>query len=225
MYKFVFLDTDDTILDFLKTERVAITRCFQRFGLTPTDALIRRYSAINQSEWERLERGETTREQVLVDRFKRLFAELGTDIDPYAFEDCYQRLLGEGHIFVEGAEDILAYLAPKYHLFIASNGVAITQDTRLASAGIVPYFDQIFISERTGHHKPEKAYFDYCFARIPNFRREEAIIVGDSLSSDIQGGKNAGIATCWFNYRGKPARPEIQPDYTIYTLAELKKIL
>ncbi len=225
MYQFVFLDTDDTILDFLKTERVAIGKTFACLGLQPTDALISRYSAINQSCWERFERGELTRAQVLLTRFEELFTELGVDVDAKYCEKIYRHLLGVGHIFVEGAEDLLAYLAPKYHLFIASNGVAETQDSRLASAGILPYFDAVFISERTGYHKPEKEYFDYCFARIPGFRREEAIIIGDSLSSDIQGGINAGIATCWFNYRNKPSRPDIHPDYTIYALSELKQIL
>lgn len=225
MYKYVFLDVDDTIFDFLKTERVAITKTLSLFGIDPTDELIAHYSRINQRCWEKFERGEITRARVLIERFETLFSELGVTLDPQEVEDTYQRLLGVGHIFVEGAEDIIAYLAPKYHLYIASNGVAMTQDSRLKSSGIVPNFDGIFISERTGYHKPEKEYFDYCFARIPGFRPEEAIIVGDSLSSDILGGKNAGIATCWFNYRGKPARADIQPDYTIHKLEELKNIL
>ena len=225
MYKYVFLDTDDTILDFLKTEHQAITKTFRQFGLDPTEELIARYSRINQGCWERLERGEITRARVLIERFELLFAELGVDLDPQEVEDVYQVLLGESHFFVEGAEDIIAYLSPKYHLYIASNGVAATQDSRLASSGILPHFDDVFISERTGYHKPEREYFDYCFARIPGFRPEEAIIVGDSLSSDIQGGKNAGIATCWFNYRNRPARDDIQPDYTIHKLEELKEIL
>ncbi len=225
MYKYVFLDTDDTILDFLKTERVAISKTFRKFGIEPTDALISHYSRINQATWERFERGEITRARVLLERFELLFGELGVALDPQEVEDTYQTLLGVGHIFVEGAEEMIRYLAPKYHLYIASNGVAATQDSRLESAGILPYFDDVFISERTGHHKPDKAYFDYCFARIPGFRPEEAIIVGDSLSSDIQGGKNAGIATCWFNYRNKPPREDIRPDYTIHTLKELQDIL
>lgn len=225
MYKFVFLDTDDTLLDFQKTEYAAIGKTFAELGLHPTQALISHYSAINLSCWERFERGELTREQVMIVRFEEFFAELGVTLDPHECEHIYRGHLGEGHIFVEGAEDILRYLAPRYRLFLASNGFARTQEPRLESAGIVPYFEQIFISEYTGHHKPEKAYFDYCFARIPGFRREEAIIIGDSLSSDIQGGINAGIATCWFNLRRRPARADLRPDYTIYALEELKRIL
>lgn len=225
MYEFVFLDADDTLLDFLKTERAAITESFARFGLEPTDALISRYSAINQATWEKLERGEITRQRVLIERFERLFGEIGADIDPETFEQTYQYLLGQYHFLVDGALDILAYLRPKYRLYIASNGVAVTQDSRFRAAGLAPYFDGIFISERTGFHKPEKAYFDDCFARIPGFERKRAIIVGDSLSSDILGGKNAGIDTCWFNYRGRAPRADIRPDYTVSSLAELRNIL
>ena len=225
MYEFLFLDADDTLLDFLKTERAAITESFFRFDLEPTDELIRRYSAINQSCWERMERGEITRDQVLLERFERLFGEIGADIDPQTFEHTYQYLLGQWAFLVEGALELLEYLRPKYKLYIASNGVAATQDSRLRAAGLSPWFDDIFISERVGRHKPEKEYFDRCFARIPGFRRDRALIIGDSLSSDIRGGKNAGIATCWFNYRRKPARADIVPDYTVYSLEELKTIL
>ena len=225
MFNFVFLDADDTLLDFLLTERAAITESFQRFGLSPTDDLITQYSAINKACWERMERGEITRDRVLIERFEILFARLGADIDPRVFEGTYQALLGQHAFLVEGAEDILAYLRPKYKLYIASNGVAATQDSRFRDAGLTGWFDDIFISERIGHHKPEKAYFDACFAQIPGFRRDRAIIVGDSLSSDILGGINAGIATCWFNYRRRPARDDIRPDYTINTLEELKSIL
>ena len=225
MYEFVFLDADDTLLDFRKTERAAITESFSRFGLAPTDELIRRYSAINQETWERMERGEITRDRVLIERFERLFSEIGADIDPYAFEDVYQVRLGQWSFLVEGAVEILEYLRPKYKLYIASNGVAATQDSRFRAAGLSPWFDGIFISERVGRHKPEKEYFDRCFAQIPGFRHDRAIIVGDSLSSDILGGKNAGIATCWFNYRNKPARADVVPDYTVYSLEELKTIL
>ncbi len=225
MYKFVFLDADDTLLDFRMSERAAITESFLRFGIEPTDALIERYSAINKATWERMERGEITRARVLTERFEILFARIGADIDPQTFEDTYQVLLGQHAYLVAGAMDILAYLRPKYRLYIASNGVAATQDSRLRAAGLTPWFDDIFISERVGFNKPDRAFFEASFACIPGFSRERAIIVGDSLSSDMLGGKNAGIATCWFNYRRRVPRDDILPDYTVYSLEELKTIL
>ena len=225
MFQTIFLDLDDTLLDFDAAERVAISKTFREIGMEPTPALLRRYSEINQSQWEAFERGEITRETVLTRRFAILFSELGAAHDPVATEDIYRGYLGVGHYFVDGAEDLLAYLAPKYDLYLASNGVAATQYSRLESAGIGHYFKEIFISETTGYHKPEREYFDYCFARIENFDPRRTLMIGDSLTSDILGGKNAGIKTCWFNPDHKPRRPDITPDYEIDTLLALQKIL
>lgn len=225
MFQFIFLDLDDTILDFGAAERVAVSKAFRQVGLEPTEALLKRYVEINLSQWEAFERGEITRDTVLVRRYELLFRELGLDIDARETENIYSGYLAIGHYFVEGAEALLEYLAPKYHLYLASNGVAKTQYSRLKSANISRYFKEIFISEVTGSHKPEKAYFDYCFARIPDFDPEKALMVGDSLTSDILGGKNAGIRTCWFNPTHKPRRPDIEPDYEISSLEELKQLL
>lgn len=221
----IFLDLDDTILDFGAAEHAAIAKTFRQIGLEPTEALIRRYVEINISQWEAFERGELTRDAVLLRRFELLFRELGVCYEVQAVEDLYRSYLSVGHYFMPGAVELLDYLAPKYDLYIASNGVAATQNSRLASANIGKYFRDIFISEDTGHHKPEKEYFDYCFARIPNFDLARAMIVGDSLTSDIQGGKNAGIHTCWLNFKHKAPRPDLVPDLEIHSLSELKKFL
>ena len=225
MYRTIFLDLDDTLLDFGAAERVAIAKAFRDIGLEPTPALLGRYSELNQAQWEAFERGEITRDTVLVRRFALLFAELGLFIDPQHAEDVYRGYLGVGHYFVEGAEEVLSYLAPKYDLYLASNGVAATQYSRLESAGIGHYFKDIFISEVTGSHKPDRAYFDYCFSRIPGFDPSQALIVGDSLTSDILGGFNAGIRTCWFNPGCKPLQGPVTPDHEIHALRELKDIL
>ena len=219
------MDLDDTLLDFGAAERVAIAKAFRDIGLEPMPALMKRYSELNQAQWEAFERGELTRDTVLVRRFALLFAELGLFIDPQHAEDVYRGYLGVGHYFVEGAEEVLSYLAPKYDLYLASNGVAATQYSRLESAGIGHYFKDIFISEVTGSHKPDRAYFDYCFSRIPGFDPSKALIVGDSLTSDILGGCNAGIRTCWFNPGRKPLRGPVTTDFEIHALRELKDIL
>ena len=226
MYTFVFIDLDNTILDFSAAERVAISRAYRECGIEPTEALLRRYHALNDEYWERYERGEITREALLVARHAQLFRECSIPVDAQAAEERYRRYLGIGHYFIEGAEDCLDYLKHRgCRLFLASNGVAETQRSRIASAGILPYFENVFISEDSGSHKPEKAYFDYCFSRIPDFDRSEALLIGDSLSSDIQGGKAAGIATCWFNREGKTAPKALQPDYEIRSLREIRNIL
>lgn len=226
MYKFLFLDLDDTILDFDKAEEAAIAKAFTDFGIAPTRGNIARYKQINVAQWERFERGEITRDEVLTVRFDIFFAELGVSLDGQYADDVYREYLGIGHYFIDGAQELLEALKRrKLRLFIASNGVAKTQDSRLESAGICPYFEKIFISETTGYHKPEKAYFDYCFSRIEGFRKEEALMVGDSLTSDILGGIRAGIATCWFNPNGKPPRTDIVPDMEIRRLSELLDIV
>lgn len=225
MLRTIFLDLDDTILDFGAAERAAIARTFTRVGLPATEALMQRYSELNQLQWEAFERGELTRDAVLVRRFALLLEELGSSLDPAAVEDVYRGYLSVGHYFVEGAEALLACLAPEYDLYLASNGVADTQYSRLESAGISHYFKNIFISETTGHHKPERAYFDYCFAHIPGFDPQAALMVGDSLTSDILGGIRAGIRTCWFNRKRRPPRPDIRPDFEVHALRELPALL
>lgn len=225
MFQTILLDLDDTILDFGAAEHIAIAKAFRDVGLEPTDQLIERYSQINISQWEAFERGEIDRDEVLTRRFEILFEELGVKIDAQHCENIYRGYLGVGHYFVEGAIELLEYLYPKYDLYIASNGVAATQNTRLASANIGHYFKNIFISETTGHHKPEKEYFDYCFARIENFDPDKTIIIGDSLTSDIRGGLNAGIHTCWFNPKQKSGRKDIIPEFEIHTLKDLQTLL
>lgn len=224
-FRSILIDIDDTLFDFGIAERVAIAKAYRDYGIEPTEERLARYSAINIAQWEAMERGELTRDQVLLRRHELFFAELGVQIPIQEFEDRYRGYLGVGHYFVEGAEEMLTYLYGKYDLYVASNGVAETQYSRMASAGIGKYFKAVFISETTGSHKPEKAYFDYCFARMEHFEPETTLIIGDSLTSDIKGGLDAGIKTCWFNPKGKKGREDIVPHYEIRDLKEIQKIL
>lgn len=225
MIRFVFLDLDDTLLDFGWAERRALSRAYADMGSELTDEIYARYHAVNQDFWERFERGEISRDTLLVERHRVLFSELGLPFSPEECERLYRSHLGEGHHFVEGAEALLAALAPKYRLFLASNGVIDTQYSRLESAGIGHYFEKIFISDELGVSKPNPAFFAACFSAIDGFHREEALMVGDSLTSDILGGSNAGIRTCWLNPAGKPRKYGIAPDYEIQRLSALPGLL
>lgn len=225
MFQYIFLDLDDTLLDFRRAESIAIARTFREVGLEPTEALIAHYSQVNKLHWQMLERGELTRAQVLLQRFQYLFRELGIHARPEHCQELYEAYLCIGHYFIEGAQDILDYLRPKYRLFLASNGTARVQDARLQSSGIGAYLEDQFISERIGADKPSPEFFRRSFARIPGFDPEKAMIIGDSLTSDIQGGNNAGIKTCWFNPQGKRPNVPVHIDYEIRTLAQLKTIL
>ena len=217
----LFLDLDDTILDFRWAEHRALSRAMRSAGIEPTQAVLDRYSEINIAQWQKLELGLITREQVLLERFEILFEELGLEADAAAMRDAYEGNLCDGHRFLPGAEETLRALAGSCRLFLASNGSAAVQEARLASAGIGALFEDIFISELLGFDKPSRAYFEACFARIPLFEPARALMVGDSLSSDIRGGKNAGLLTCWYNPKGISAPPDLRPDHEIRAIPEL----
>ena len=223
MIKFVLLDLDDTIFDFHAAERAALAATLREMGVTPSESTLSRYSEINRAHWEMLERGELTREEVLVNRFDALYRELGTKKDSAATQSIYEYRLSLEHQFIDGAPSVLRELSEKYELYIVSNGTAKVQDRRISDSGIAKYFKEIFISQRVGADKPDKKFFDFCFSRIENFDKKCAIIVGDSPSSDILGGKNAGILTCRFNPKGKSS--DIIPDHEIKTLSELAPLL
>ena len=225
MVEFLFLDLDDTILDFHKAEHIALGKTFRGFGLEPTQEVMARYSLINKAHWERLERKELTREQVLVGRFAVLFSEYGIDVDPTQCARTYENNLSIGHYFLPGAYEAVERLSKKYKLYLASNGTAKVQAGRLESANISHFFQEIFISQEIGANKPDIAYFNGCFAKIPDFDVTKSMMVGDSLTSDILGGKNAGMKTCWVNPTGKIAPADIQPDYEIKSLSELENLL
>ena len=225
MFEFLFLDLDDTILDFQKAEHVALSKTLREFGLEPTERVLKRYNLINKAHWEALERKELTREQVLVGRFQVLFEEMGITVEPVQVARSYEHNLSIGHWFLPGAEEAVERLSKKYKLYLASNGTAKVQAGRLASANISRFFEEVFVSQEIGANKPSPEYFERCFARIPGLDKSKTIMVGDSLTSDILGGQNAGIATCWVNPHHKQGREDIRVDYEIESLSQLEDLL
>ena len=224
MIEFLFLDLDDTILDFHKAERIAISKTIREFGVAPTEEILDLYHRINKWHWEQLEQGKLTRAEVLVNRFGVLFEKLGKEVDAAKCAKIYEHNLSQGHWFLPGAEEAVDRLSKKYRLFLASNGTASVQKGRMTSANLYRFFETVFVSQEIGCNKPSKAYFDACFASIPGFDKEKAMIVGDSLSSDIQGGINAGIKTVWVNPGHKDCAG-IRPDYEIEYLYQLETLL
>ena len=226
MIKFLFLDLDNTILDFSKAESIAIRKTMREFGLEPTDALAARYSAVNDWHWKALERGELTRDQVVVGRFAAFFGEQGVEVDAPVVAKTYETFLSQGHFFLPGAEEaVKEKLYGKYKLYLASNGTAVVQKGRMTSADLYPYFEESFVSQELGHNKPSLEYFQAAFARIPGFDPKECLMVGDSLTSDILGGKRAGLRTVWVNPQHKTAPEDLKPDYEIENLADLPVLL
>ena len=224
MIEFVFLDLDDTILDFGATERKSIARLLETVGVTPTEEIIHRYHVINLEHWKRLERGEITRAQIS-NRFDVLFGELGMQVSTPECEKMYRQFLSEGTDFMPGAWEAVQQLYKKYRLFLASNGTASVQAGRLQRTGLGAYFEKCFVSEALGANKPSSEFFERAFAQIPGFDPAKAIMVGDSLTSDILGGIHAGIRTCWVNFAGRKGREDIHPDYEIESIAQLPELL
>lgn len=223
-YTSLFLDLDNTILDFTMAEKVAIKNVLLHHNLPCDDETIKLYSNINKSYWERFERGEIPKSAIFEGRFKTFLETLNLKGDTSKISLDYFYALSQGYFKVEGALDLLKYLKEKkYKLYATTNGLAKTQFNRIKNSGIQPYFDAVFVSEEVNHQKPEKEYFDYVIAHIPENDRTKMLVIGDSMSSDILGGINSGIDTCWFN--PKNASPKYTPTYSVTQLKELKTIL
>lgn len=225
MIRNVLFDLDDTLFDFHKAEKIALTKTLVHFGIDPTEETLALYSTINAAHWKRLELGEISREEVKVGRYRELFETIGVECDPVKATAYYESMLAIGHYFMPGAPELLEELYRKYRLYIVSNGTAKVQEGRIGSSEITKYMDGIFISQILGANKPDKQFFDICFAEIPDFLLSETVIIGDSLSSDIKGGINAGITTVWFNPKGIENDSDIKPDYTIKELSEVPGLL
>lgn len=224
-YQTLLFDVDDTLLDFKAAERTALHLLFEEQKISLTDEITKHYKIINQGLWKAFEEGEIDRDEVVNTRFSTLFKEYGQEVDGPLFEQNYRRYLEEGNQLIDGAFEFVQQLQSKYDLYIVTNGVSKTQEKRLRNSGLHSLFKDIFVSEDTGYQKPMKEYFDYVFARIPNFSVEKGLIIGDSLSADIKGGHLAGLDTCWFNPGRNSNQTGIVPTYEIQSFDELYEIL
>ena len=225
MIKNVLFDLDDTLLDFKRAEAEAIRHTLAGIGISPTDENVALYSRINRSCWAKLETGEYTRDEVLHNRFDILFAELGVEGDSHATQKLYEERLSYGAYYLDGAEALLEELLGKYRMYLATNGIVNVQARRIKDSGIGKYFDGIFVSEKIGYNKPDKRFFDAVFSEIKDFKREETLIIGDTLTSDIKGGLNAGITTVYFNPKRQKNDTGIVPHYEITSLDEVRELI
>ena len=223
----ILWDVDRTLLDFDAAERAAVQSLYIEFGLGEcSEEALARYSAINRKYWEKMERGEITKQQVLVGRFEEFFAGEGIDtaLAP-RFNDAYQLRLGDTIVCRDDSYHIVESLCGKVRQYVVSNGTVTAQTKKLRLSGLGALMDGVFLSEQLGAEKPRKEFFDQVFAAIEPFNKNETMIVGDSLTSDIRGGDNAGIVTCWYNPEG-PAAPEgYRIDHEIHDLHEVYDLL
>ncbi|MFM1652905.1 YjjG family noncanonical pyrimidine nucleotidase [Brevibacillus sp. B_LB10_24] len=224
-YQTLFFDVDDTLLDFRAAENTALRLLLEGQNIPFTQETKSRYQQINQGLWRAFEEGKIDQEAVLNTRFSTLLKEYGLEVDGALLDAQYRSYLEEGHQLIPGAFKLIADLHGTFELYIVTNGVSRMQDRRLRDSGLFPLFKQIFVSEDTGYQKPMKEFFDFVFARVPDFSPERGLIIGDSLHSDIKGGQLAGIDTCWFNPERKENDTEVVPTYEIQKLDELYSIL
>lgn len=222
-YDAILFDVDDTLLDFKQSEHMALQQLLASFNVRMTDELKQQYVTINHDLWRAFERGEIMKEEVLIGRHTKLFDLLGMKIDGAAVEQRYREHLHTGVHIIDGALELVQTLSEKYPLYIVTNGVTETQLKRLEASGLLPYFKDVFVSEATGSQKPMKPFFDYVFDRVPNVSPDRGLIVGDSLTADIAGGRMYGLDTCWYNPHEIAAT--VETTYEIQDLNELKSIL
>lgn len=224
MTEILLIDIDGTLLDFKKCSKLSINQGFEEYGIEFSDYVFDTFLEINDKLWLQIESGTLTRERLHKIRWNTVFKALNIDFDGEAFEQTFLKYLFDSHEHVDGAEDILKYLSGKYVLCAASNGIYPQQVNRLKKAGLIKYFKHLFISEEMGEAKPSAAYFDICFDRLENPDKSSVMIIGDSLTADIFGGKSYGIKTLWYN-PGDAVPQKAVPDYTVNSLCEIKDIL
>lgn len=238
MIRDVFLDMDDTILDFHKSERWALQQALEQMGAPPDEKLLNAYHQINKAQWRLLEQGRLTRDVLKIRRFELLVQQEGLAISPTETAACYEGLLSQGFFYKEGARETLEELRQSYRLYLLSNGSTHIQHRRIAGAGLAPYFEGIYISEEVGADKPSPLFFERCFADIVRRRGtavdvSAAVMVGDSLTSDILGGNRAGLYTVWLSEGEASAGAEgadvfsggKKPDAVIHDIRELPELL
>lgn len=224
-YHIALMDADNTLLDFTRSEHDALCDCLRMRGLPCHKAVTDRYAAINDGYWKRLERGEVSREALRIWRFASFFEEFGFTHDPEAMADDYMAALATKSYLMDGALEFCRHIYGKCRLYLITNGNTFVQKGRFDPCPLAPMFEACFISEEMGCAKPEKAYFDAVAACIPHFDPADTIVIGDSLSSDVKGGINAGLDTCWFNPK-KKAAPEGWPiTYIAHSFDEIERII
>lgn len=225
-YEVILFDADDTLFNFKKSEEYAFERVINEFDIKyDKDYHYKIYKNINKKVWEELEKGLILVEDVKLERFKRFTKKLNISVDPRKFNKVYLDFLSQTSFLIEGSNEILSSLSDKYRLCIITNGFADVQNKRIRNSILNNYFEEIIISEEANASKPDPKIFEYTFKILNLEDKSSVLIVGDSLTSDIKGGVNFGIDTCWYNPDKDDNKSDVQPKYEIHDLNELHYIL
>lgn len=225
MYLHILFDMDDTLLDFQKAQFVSFNAVLREFRIPFSENVYHCYEKINHSLWHKFEEGLMTKEEVQNERFAQFFIAMGLKIDGKQANQIYQKNLAAQYWLNPHAKETCRELSKRYSLSIVTNGVGITQRKRFNSSEISCYFSNLIISEDIGAAKPDKKFFEEAFKVIGCFEKDRILLVGDSLSSDIQGANNIGIDCCWYNPQKIALNKQAEIKHTITDLRQLTRIL
>ena len=225
-YTTVLFDLDDTLTDFSGNEFVALEEAMAKNDIILTEQMFTLYKMINRELWNNFEKGLFTKKEILSLRFDSFFAQTDTMGDASQLNHDYLIAMGRHAKNNDGAMALLDALADAgVRVALVTNGAEMAQKIKLAVTGLDQYFDDIYISDVTGHAKPDRRFFEFVEEAMGGFKENQTIIVGDSLGSDILGGRDYGLTTCWFNPEGKENHTDIEPDYEIDALGGLLTVL
>lgn len=224
-YPYLLFDADNTLFDFDRANRQAFHAVCARHGLPESEELFACYERHNNAMWAAFDRGECTKDYLVVERFRRYLREICATADPEACNDTHLQTLSRASYPLPHAEEVCRTLAQEHRLYLVTNAVASVQRGRLQGSALAPYITDAFISEEAGAAKPSTDYFDYVFARVEGLTRDNCLLIGDSLTSDIRGAVNYGIPCCWYNPKGLPRPAELPIDYEIRDLRQLYDIV
>ena len=223
-YRWLIFDADGTLFDFHLGETTALQQTTRKHGIAYSSHLHEIYSAISAELWRQFELGEISLKHLRVTRFERLFTELGIGVEPESFNIDFMNDLGLQTQLLPGAETTVRHLSSRFQLLLATNGIAVVQRPRFARSSIRQYFEDVVISDEIGVAKPQKGFMEEAFSRMGKPRKSEVLMIGDSLTSDIEGGARFGIDTCWFNPNGLSPDGS-RPTFTIADLSEIDAIV
>jgi 2-haloacid dehalogenase len=225
-YNVILFDADGTLFDYDKAEAHALEKAFKHFNFKYNEeSELKNYKIINKDIWIDYENGKIDSKNLRIERFRRLFENYEEKIDYNEFSTVYLSLLSKGIFLIDGAEEVCRYLFEKYKIVILTNGIKDVQLSRIKNSSLNKYIHDIITSEETGYKKPDVEIFDYTFNRIEHFDKGTTLIIGDSLSSDIQGGINYKIDTCWYNPIDEENKSGLKPNYEIKDLRQLITLL
>ncbi len=225
MKKIVLIDLDNTIIDFNECARHSIMGIFEDLGFHYDENVFETFITENVKIWKRLELGEIDKPYLRANRWNIILGKLGIEYDGTIIEERFENGVAKGAYPVEYAYELLEYLYKKYDIYVVSNGFRFVQESRVKIGNYDKYFKELFLSEDIGIQKPDIRFFDYCYEKIGCPPKEDLILIGDSLSADIQGGINFNVETIWFNKNNEPQNDTIKPTYTVNHLKEIEEIL